>query len=123
MVFLKTRPMFAPRLRLAPNKTRMRELQVNILEIARECLPHQSLDVLEDERLWPEFAHRAHRFREHISIVQVTAMLSAEGERLARRAAGNHHDLIAQLLVVKNTYVALIKGPSLHRMNMLALVF
>src|SRR5258708_38816217 len=119
MVFLKTRPMFAPRLRLAPNKTRMRELQVNILEIARECLPHQSLDVLEDERLWPEFAHRAHRFREHISIVQVTAMLSAEGERLARRTAGNHPDLHALLLVVKNTLLSLLNGRYLHRIHLM----
>ena len=70
----------------------MLQLQMDVVAIGREARAHQPLDVLEDEGARHRFPDDAHRLRPHIAIVEEGAVLAAQREGLAGRAARHEVD-------------------------------
>src|SRR6185437_5439626 len=87
MVLFQTNAMIFPCFAISAREARMSELKEHVFKVVRECLTKEALHVFEDECLGTKFANRPDRFREHVSLVFICSMLSAQRERLARRAA------------------------------------
>ena len=90
------------------------ELKLDVLEVVAERRAGQAFHVLEDEGPRPRLAHRADRLRKHVPRVVVGAMLAAEGERLARRPAGDQVQPILERREIHAPHVPLDQRPVAH---------
>ena len=84
-VILPVFPTLRPQLWIA-------ELKADVLEVLGEALSEVALDVLQKDGTWSDLAHSPEHFREHVSLVSMAAMLSAEREWLAGRSAREEID-------------------------------
>lgn len=64
------------------------ELVDDVAEVVGECAAEQAFDVLKDESLGLDFANRPHGLREHVAVVPVAVVLTAQREGLAGGTAG-----------------------------------
>jgi hypothetical protein len=83
----------------------------NIAVIVGKALSEQSLDVLEYKRFRLDLAHSADGVREHIPLVFMSAMLSAERKGLTRRTTGNEFDAIPVREEIVQRYIFLDDSP------------
>ena len=81
------------------------------MKVARKTLAKKPFHILEDEAPGAEFADGSDRFREHVSPVSMGAVLAAERERLAGRAASNHVNVGRESAVDNSANVLRIQAP------------
>src|ERR1051326_1900568 len=122
MVLLKARPVFLPAFAFLARKTGVRELQLNVFKIIRECLAQKTFHVFEDERLRAQSAHPPSRLREHIALIKMSAVLPAYRKWLARWPAGHDHH-VAQLVVFEFPHIDFMQRPFLDGPHVVPLVF
>jgi hypothetical protein len=96
VVPLEARKVALPRFVHVPGHRGVGQLQDDVLEVTREVLPQQALDVLKHEGLWADLADGSHGLGEHVAGVAAAAVLAAEREWLARGGAGDHRHVRSQ---------------------------
>src|SRR5207247_9324398 len=62
-------------------------------------------------------------FGKHIVSIQISAVLSSNRKRLARRPAGHHHYFPGEIAVVEAADIALMQWPFLNDVRMTPLIF
>ena len=117
----ESRAVVAGTLTAAPSHARMREPQEEVLEVGRERLAHQPLDVFKEKRLRPQFVDRAHSFRKHVPLVQCGRGVFRRAKTAGTASAGNDH-YIGYSSIVEIPNIALVQRPLVHRVEMKALV-
>ena len=107
----KSGDMILPVLAISSREFRIRQTELDIVEIAREGWSCKSLHVLENKCARAELPHGANGFPPHVTLIKVSPMFAANRERLARWSAGNEVNVSLNSTIVEGSDVALVQWP------------
>lgn len=103
--------MFHPGHAVSFYNLRVLKLKEYVIEILAKRLPQQASDIFKDKNFRPYFADSADSFREHISLIIVSLVLSTKREWLAWRPACHKLYFPGITIVMYGAYIRLIYLP------------